>query len=50
MTLTRLLVRRHRLALTSWLLLLIGLSAGTVSAYQNTYATEQQRRLPAPRW
>jgi ABC-2 type transport system permease protein len=44
MTLTRLLIRRHRLALTSWLLLLIGLSAGTVGAYQNTYATDQQRR------
>ncbi|MFI1996633.1 hypothetical protein [Actinoplanes sp. NPDC020271] len=45
MTLTRLLLRRHRLTISCWLLLLIGLSAGTVTAYQNTYATDQQRRV-----
>jgi ABC-2 type transport system permease protein len=44
MTLTRLLVRRHRVMLGAWLLMLIGLCGGTVSSYQNTYATEQQRR------
>ncbi|BCY09494.1 hypothetical protein [Actinoplanes sp. L3-i22] len=45
MTLTRLLLRRHRLTLTSWLSLLIAMSAGTVTAYQDTYADERQRRL-----
>jgi ABC-2 type transport system permease protein len=44
MTLTRLLVRRHRLALGSWLVLLVALCGGTVSAYASTYATAQQRR------
>ncbi|WP_213452066.1 hypothetical protein [Rhizomonospora bruguierae] len=44
MSLTRLLVRRHRMTLGAWLLMLIGLCAGTVPSYQNTYDTEQQRR------
>ncbi|WIX98481.1 hypothetical protein QRX60_31000 [Amycolatopsis mongoliensis] len=45
MTLVKLMVRRHRMLLTSWLLLMIALSGGTVSAYQSTYPTEAQRRL-----
>lgn len=45
MTLVRLMVRRHRVLITSWLVLLIALSGGTVSAYQDTYPTETQRRL-----
>lgn len=44
MTLTLLLLRRHRAMLGSWLILLVALSGGTVSAYQSTYATDQQRR------
>lgn len=44
MSLTRLLIRRHRATLSAWLLVLTGLCGGTVSSYQNTYATEQQRR------
>src|SRR5689334_6591219 len=43
MTSARLLLRRHRAALASWLLLLTGLSALTVTAHQRTYATGQQR-------
>ena len=43
MILTLLLARRLRFTLACWLLLLIGLSAATVSAYQNTYTTDQQR-------
>ncbi|MFR9778277.1 hypothetical protein ACL02O_19760 [Micromonospora sp. MS34] len=46
MTLTRLLLRRHRLLLGSWLLLLVGLG-GTVWSYQHTYATDGQRRTAA---
>ena len=42
--LARLMVRRHRLMITSWLVLLIALSGATVSAYQSTYATPEQRR------
>ncbi|WP_433221516.1 hypothetical protein ACQP00_20865 [Dactylosporangium sp. CS-047395] len=45
MTLLRLLARRHRLMLSAWLLLLIGMTAGTVSAYQSTYQTVQQRQV-----
>ncbi|SNY59501.1 hypothetical protein [Paractinoplanes atraurantiacus] len=45
MRLTWLLLRRHRLFLGCWLLLLIAMSAGTVTAYQNTYPTGQQRRI-----
>jgi ABC-2 type transport system permease protein len=43
MTLTRLLLRRHRLLLACWPVLLIALCA-TTTAYQQTYATEAQRR------
>lgn len=43
MTLTRLLIRRHRGLLGVWLLLLIGLCGGTASAYQNTYHSDEQR-------
>jgi ABC-2 type transport system permease protein len=45
MTSARLLLRRHRAALASWFLLLTGLSAATVTAYQRTYATGQQRAV-----
>jgi polyether ionophore transport system permease protein len=41
---TRLLVRRYRLVLTAWLLLLITLCTVTVSAYRTTYATGELRR------
>ncbi|UQU61251.1 hypothetical protein COUCH_19475 [Couchioplanes caeruleus] len=44
MSLTRLLVRRIRWTLGAWLLLLVGICFATVPAYQNTYATDQQRR------
>jgi ABC-2 type transport system permease protein len=44
MRLTRLLLRRHRLAIGSWLVLLLVVCAATVSAYQRTYATDAQRR------
>jgi len=44
MILVRLLIRRHRAMLGVWLLVLAGLCGGTVSSYQNTYATQQQRR------
>jgi ABC-2 type transport system permease protein len=43
MILTRLLLRRHRVTLGAWLLLLIGLCGGTAQAYPNTYPTEEQR-------
>ena len=43
--LTRLMLRRHRLLIMSWLVLLIGLTGATVSAYQSTYATPEQRRI-----
>lgn len=42
--LVRLMVRRHRALLASWLVLLVALSGGTVSAYQSTYTTPDQRR------
>lgn len=45
MRLIRLLLRRHRAMLASWSILLFAVSAVTVSAYQNTYPTPQQRRL-----
>jgi ABC-2 type transport system permease protein len=41
---TRLLARRRRAVLISWLLLLIALCGGTAYAYQNTYDTAAQRR------
>ncbi|WP_432839926.1 hypothetical protein [Dactylosporangium sp. CA-092794] len=44
MSLTLLLLRRYRLMLGSWLVLLVGVCAGTVRAYQDTYATGEQRR------
>jgi ABC-2 type transport system permease protein len=44
MTLTSLLLRRHRLTLASWLLLLLALGGATVTAYQHTYATDLARR------
>jgi len=42
--LARLMLRRHRLLIVSWLVLLIALTGATVSAYQSTYATPSQRR------
>lgn len=42
--LVRLMVRRHRALLASWLVLLVAVSGGTVSAYQSTYTTPDQRR------
>lgn len=39
-----LMVRRHRVLTASWLVLLIALSSATVSAYQSTYSTPEQRR------
>ncbi len=44
MRLERLMVRRHRLLISSWLVLLVALGGGTVSAYQSTYPTQEQRR------
>ncbi|WP_432973952.1 hypothetical protein [Dactylosporangium sp. CA-233914] len=44
MSLTLLLLRRHRLVLGSWLVLLVGLCASTVQAYQDSYSTAEQRR------
>jgi polyether ionophore transport system permease protein len=41
--LARLQLRRYRLQIGVWTLLLIAICAGTVTAYQNTYATTQQR-------
>jgi ABC-2 type transport system permease protein len=40
-----LMVRRHRVLLASWLVLLVAMSGGTVSAYQSTYTTPDQRRI-----
>lgn len=45
MMLTRLLLRRHRLMITSWLALLIAMPTGTATAYRDTYASGQQRRV-----
>jgi ABC-2 type transport system permease protein len=45
MTLTRLMIRRHRVLITSWPVLLVALTGVTVSAYQSTYPTPQQRRV-----
>ncbi|MGX6607366.1 ABC transporter permease [Micromonosporaceae bacterium Da 78-11] len=39
-----LMVRRHRVLIASWLVLLVALTSATVSAYQSTYSTPQQRR------
>lgn len=44
MTALRLLFRTHRWTITSWTVLLIGLAGGTVSAYQTTYPSPEQRR------
>lgn len=44
MILLRLVVRRHRVLMTSWLVLLVALTGATVSAYQSTYSTPEQRR------
>ncbi|GIF26650.1 ABC-2 type transport system permease protein [Actinoplanes tereljensis] len=41
---TRLLLRRYRLMLASWLLLMIAMCAITISAYRTTYATDELRR------
>jgi ABC-2 type transport system permease protein len=41
----RLMLRRHRWMITSWSVLLIALAGGTVSAYQSTYTTPEQRRM-----
>ncbi|MFD0522478.1 hypothetical protein [Paractinoplanes durhamensis] len=41
---TRLLLRRYRVMLGSWVLLMIALCRATFPAYENTYATEEQRR------
>jgi ABC-2 type transport system permease protein len=43
MRLVRLLIRRHRVLIAVWLLLLVALSGVTVSAYQSTYPTPRQR-------
>src|SRR6266508_967918 len=40
----RLMVRRYRLLITSWLVLLVALTGATASAYQSTYPTQEQRR------
>src|SRR5690242_19749307 len=45
MILVRLMLRRHRLFITSWSVLLVTLSAVTSSAYQSTYPTPEQRAL-----
>jgi ABC-2 type transport system permease protein len=45
MTLTRLLARRYRLQILAWTVLLVLLSGATVSAYQSTYPTPEQRRV-----
>jgi ABC-2 type transport system permease protein len=44
MTLTLLLLRRHRWFLTAWSVLLTALCGLTVTAYRDTYATPDQRR------
>lgn len=45
MTSLRLMLRRHRWMIGAWTVLLITLSGATVSAYQSTYPTAQQRLL-----
>ncbi len=40
----RLMLRRHRLLIASWTVLLIALSGGTVSPYQTTYPTPRERQ------
>jgi ABC-2 type transport system permease protein len=45
MILVRLMLRRHRLLIASWSVLLVTLCAVTVSAYQSTYPTPEQRAL-----
>ena len=44
LTLLALMIRRHRVLITSWLVLLVALTTATVSAYQSTYSTPEQRR------
>ena len=39
-----LMVRRHRVLIASWVVLLVALTSATVSAYQSTYSTPEQRR------
>jgi ABC-2 type transport system permease protein len=41
--LLRLMLHRHRVLITSWLVLLIAVTGATVSAYQSTYSTPEQR-------
>lgn len=43
-TLVRLLLHRHRMLIGCWTVLLVGLSGVTVSAYQSTYSTPEERR------
>lgn len=45
MTLTRIMLHRYRLLIASWSVLLIALPAVTVSAYQSTYPTLEQRAI-----
>jgi ABC-2 type transport system permease protein len=45
MILVRLMLRRHRLLIASWSVLLVTLCAVTVSAYQSTYPAPEQRAL-----
>ena len=42
--LMRLMIRRHRVLITSCLVLLVTLTGATASAYQSTYPTPEQRR------
>jgi len=42
--LLRLMLHRHRVLITSWLVLLVAVTGATVSAYQSTYPTAEQRR------
>ncbi|MBM9507293.1 hypothetical protein [Actinacidiphila acididurans] len=44
MNLTRLLLRRYRVLIGAWTVLVIALSGATVSGYQTTYRTAEQRR------
>jgi ABC-2 type transport system permease protein len=39
-----LMIRRHRMLIASWLVLLVALTSATASAYQSTYSTPEQRR------
>ena len=45
MTAAWLMLRRHRMLIAAWAVLLIALSGGTVSAYQSTYKTPEKLRL-----